>query len=134
MFVVFFFSSRRRHTICALVTGVQTCALPILGLLYDNAALDAAWDVVKHWTMEERQALRDDVPRLALDSPIPGGRTLQDVAREIVNISAAGLTARASFNGSGDNESGYLDTLQEIVASGKVPAQRLLDQIGRAHV
>src|SRR3546814_18028632 len=95
--------------------------------LYDNAALDAAWDVVKHWTMEERQALRDDVPRLALDSPIPGGRTLQDVAREIVNISAAGLTARARFHGSGDNESGYLDTLQEIVASGKVPAQRLLD-------
>src|SRR3546814_6140938 len=91
----------------------RICALPAfwVGLLYDNAALDAAWDVVKHWTMEERQALRDDVPRLALDSPIPGGRTLQDVAREIVNISAAGLTARARFNGSGDNESGYLDTL-----------------------
>src|SRR3546814_4184651 len=30
MYVAFFFSSRRRHTICALVTGVQTCALPIL--------------------------------------------------------------------------------------------------------
>src|SRR3546814_647 len=30
--VLFFFSSRRRHTRCALVTGVQTCALPILGL------------------------------------------------------------------------------------------------------
>src|SRR3546814_9121968 len=29
-FVFFFFSSRRRHTRCALVTGVQTCALPIL--------------------------------------------------------------------------------------------------------
>src|SRR3546814_10097932 len=29
VFVVFFFSSRRRHTRCALVTGVQTCALPI---------------------------------------------------------------------------------------------------------
>src|SRR3546814_15129551 len=29
IFVVFFFSSRRRHTRCALVTGVQTCALPI---------------------------------------------------------------------------------------------------------
>src|SRR3546814_2288607 len=29
-FVLFFFSSRRRHTRCALVTGVQTCALPIL--------------------------------------------------------------------------------------------------------
>src|SRR3546814_1370955 len=32
-FVAFFFSSRRRHTRCALVTGVQTCALPILSHL-----------------------------------------------------------------------------------------------------
>src|SRR3546814_10636012 len=31
--MMFFFSSRRRHTRCALVTGVQTCALPILGRL-----------------------------------------------------------------------------------------------------
>src|SRR3546814_12107038 len=36
--LVFFFSSRRRHTICALVTGVQTCALPISSetLSYDK--------------------------------------------------------------------------------------------------
>src|SRR3546814_9720020 len=33
MCVVFFFSSRRRHTRCALVTGVQTCALPIYGVV-----------------------------------------------------------------------------------------------------
>src|SRR3546814_17947902 len=77
--------------------------------------------------MEERQVMREDVPRLSRDRPMPGGRTLQDVAREIVNISAAVLTARARLNGSGDNESGYLDTLQVIVASGKVPAPRLLD-------
>src|SRR3546814_4591446 len=37
--LVFFFSSRRRHTRCALVTGVQTCALPIwcgLSMLYET--------------------------------------------------------------------------------------------------
>src|SRR3546814_6544563 len=33
---IFFFASRRRHTRCALVTGVQTCALPILLLLNDD--------------------------------------------------------------------------------------------------
>src|SRR3546814_15645361 len=33
---VFFFSSRRRHTRCALVTGVQTCALPICGIGHDR--------------------------------------------------------------------------------------------------
>src|SRR3546814_6817906 len=38
---VFFFSSRRRHTICALVTGVQTCALPIL---IDSINLSTEYD------------------------------------------------------------------------------------------
>src|SRR3546814_2060942 len=38
LFVVFFFSSRRRHTRCALVTGVQTCALPISYVLIMSAA------------------------------------------------------------------------------------------------
>src|SRR6202045_5469527 len=36
-----------------------------VGLLYDQACLDAAWDIVKAWTAEERQKLRDAVPRLA---------------------------------------------------------------------
>src|SRR3546814_14149463 len=40
--VVFFFSSRRRHTRCALVTGVQTCALPILSLQVSGAATSPA--------------------------------------------------------------------------------------------
>src|SRR3546814_1281367 len=39
LILFFFFSSRRRHTRCALVTGVQTCALPILGLLPLTMAL-----------------------------------------------------------------------------------------------
>src|SRR3546814_4405953 len=38
---VFFFSSRRRHTRCALVTGVQTCALPILPALKTHDAIGA---------------------------------------------------------------------------------------------
>src|SRR3546814_10607125 len=37
---VFFFSSRRRHTRCALVTGVQTCALPIYTLLRAEGGFD----------------------------------------------------------------------------------------------
>lgn len=108
----------------------KICALPAfwVGLLYDQSALDAAWDLVKHWSMAERQALRDAVPRLALDAPVPGGRTLRDIAPEVLEIAGAGLNARARLNASGDNESGFLDPLREIVASGKVPAQRLLDK------
>ncbi|MEO6152066.1 MAG: glutamate--cysteine ligase [Croceibacterium sp.] len=108
----------------------RICALPALwvGLLYDNTALDAAWDLVRHWTMDEREALRKAVPRLGLDAPIAGGRTLRDVAGEVVKIAAAGLSARGRLDAAGDNEVGYLAPLQEIVASGKVPAQRLLDK------
>jgi len=107
----------------------RICALPALwvGLLYDQGALDAAWDLVKDWTMEEREALRGTVPKLGLDAPIAGGRTLRDIAPEVLRIARAGLASRAMLGSGGDNETGFLETLDEIVASGKVPAQRLLD-------
>ncbi|KTW15695.1 glutamate--cysteine ligase [Sphingomonas sanguinis] len=108
----------------------RICALPALwvGLLYDDAALDAAWDMVKGWSLDERQALRDSVPELALDAPLPGGGRLRDIAGEVLDIAHAGLAARARLNGAGDNETGFLDPLREIVRSGKVPAQVLLDR------
>ena len=106
------------------------CALPAfwVGLLYDQGALDAAWDLVKGWDMAGREALRSAVPRLALDAPLPGGGTLRDIAAEVLAISRSGLNARGMLNGTGDNESGFLAPLDETVASGKVPAQRLLDK------
>src|SRR3954469_13014091 len=78
----------------------RICALPALwvGLLYGPATLDAAWDRVRHWTIEEREALRHQVPKLALDTPVPGGGTMRDLAREVVDMAAAGLTARAVLN------------------------------------
>ena len=106
------------------------CALPALwvGLLYDQTALDAAWDLVKGWDMEGREALRSAVPKLALDAPLPGGGKLADIAKEVLAIARAGLNARAQLNGAGDSEAGFLNPLDEIVSSGKVPAQRLLDK------
>ncbi|UYY57679.1 glutamate--cysteine ligase [Sphingomonas sp. S2-65] len=108
----------------------RICALPALwvGLLYDQGALDAAWDLVKNWSMEGREALRSAVPKLGLDAPLPGGGTLKDVAGQVLDIATAGLKARARMNASGDNESGFLDPLREIVRTGKVPAQVLLDR------
>ncbi|VXC88809.1 glutamate--cysteine ligase [Sphingomonas sp. AX6] len=108
----------------------QICALPALwvGLLYDSQALDAAWDLVRGWSMDEREALRNAVPKLALDAPLPGGGRLRDIAGDVLDIAGAGLSARARTNASGDNESGFLDPLREIVRSGKVPAQLLLDR------
>ena len=106
------------------------CALPAfwVGLLYDSGALDAAWDLVKDWDMAGREELRSAVPKLALDAPLPGGGTLRDIAAEVLAISRAGLNSRGMLNGAGDNESGFLAPLDETVASGKVPAQVLLDK------
>jgi glutamate--cysteine ligase len=108
----------------------RICALPALwvGLLYDQGALDAAWDLVKDWTIDERQALRDAVPKLGLDAPIAGGGKLRDIAGAALDIATGGLSARARFNRAGDNETGFLDPLREIVRSGKVPAELLLDR------
>lgn len=108
----------------------RICALPALwvGLLYDQGALDAAWDLVKGWSMEARQTLRDSVPRLGLDAPIGDGRTLRDIAGDVLAIARSGLAARARLNGAGDNETGYLSFLEEVVASGRTNAERLLDR------
>lgn len=106
----------------------RICALPALwvGLLYDDAALAAAWDEVKHWTIEGRQALRDAVPREGLQARTPDGETLQVLGRRILAIAEQGLVARGHLNGAGDSESGYLDPLREILASGEAPADRLI--------
>ena len=108
----------------------RICALPALwvGLLYDDQALGAAWDLVKNWTIDEHEALRREVPKLALRATVPGGGTVHDLAGTVLDIAAAGLTRRARLNLAGDNEGGFLDPLNEIVASGKTPAERLLDR------
>ncbi|HST36551.1 MAG TPA: glutamate--cysteine ligase [Allosphingosinicella sp.] len=108
----------------------RICALPAfwVGLLYDSGALDAAWDEVRDWSIEERQALRDAVPRQGLATPIPGGESLAELGKRVLAIAEAGLNARAYLNSSGDNESGFLDPLREVLASGKTPAERLLDR------
>ena len=108
----------------------RICALPALwvGLLYDQGALDAAWDLVKGWDMAGREALRAAAPKLGLDAPLPGGGTLRDIAGEVLAIARGGLNARAKLNEIGETEAGFLGPLDDVVATGKVPAQVLLDK------
>ncbi|MCC2975064.1 glutamate--cysteine ligase [Sphingomonas sp. PL-96] len=110
----------------------RICALPALwvGLLYDQGALDAAWDLVKDWSLETRQALRDSVPRLGLDAPLGDRGTLRDIAREVLDIAGAGLKARGRLDAAGDDETGFLTPLRDVVRDGRVPSQQLLDRYG----
>jgi glutamate--cysteine ligase len=110
--------------------GPQTsiCALPALwtGILYDDAALAAAWDLCKDWTTEERTRLRTDAARLGLKAEV-AGRSLQDVAKDMVAIARGGLKRRGQMNSDMLDETVFLNTLEEIADSGMTPADRLLE-------
>jgi glutamate--cysteine ligase len=98
-----------------------------VGIMYDDASLDAAWDLVKDWTAEERQKLRDEVPKLGLKATIRG-RSVRALARDCLVLAHQGLARRARFDIGGRDEGRYLDTLDEIVARGVTPAEELIEK------
>jgi glutamate--cysteine ligase len=98
-----------------------------VGLLYDEVALDGAWELVKGWSAEERQAARNDVPKLALKAKV-AGRSVQEVAAEALALSKAGLARRAYHDAAGRDESVHLAYIEEIVGSGVTAAERLLER------
>jgi glutamate--cysteine ligase len=98
-----------------------------VGLLYDDASLDAAWDLVKDWTAEERQRLRDDVPKLALRASIRG-RSVRELAKDCLRIAHKGLARRARLDIGGRDESRHLETLDDIVARSVTPAEELIEK------
>ena len=102
-------------------------ALPAfwVGLLYDDVSLDAAWDLVKHWSAQERQKLRDAVPKEGLAAMIRG-RTVFEIATEVIKYSRAGLARRKRFDVGGRDETHYLEVLEDRLARGTTPAQELL--------
>jgi glutamate--cysteine ligase len=107
----------------------RLCALPAfwVGILYDEDALDAAWELVRCWSAEEREALRRAVPTLGLKAPIRALKA-QDIARQAVAIARAGLKARAMLNASGDDETGFLAELEDVAETGVTAAERLVER------
>jgi glutamate--cysteine ligase len=105
----------------------RLCALPALwaGLLYHQPSLDAAWEIAREWSMEERIRLRAEVPRLGLRAEVRG-RSVRDMARELIELARKGLAARGRLNAAGDNETGFLSPLQEVAETGVTPAERKL--------
>jgi glutamate--cysteine ligase len=115
--------------------GADSGALPNLlalpafwvGILYDDLSLDAAWDLVKNWTADERQALRDAVPKVGLAAKVHG-RTVFEVATDVLRLARAGLTRRKHLDIGGEDEGKYLDILVDRLARGTTPAQELLEK------
>lgn len=107
----------------------RLCALPAFwaGILYNDAALDAAWSLVRNWTAEDRESLRRAVPVMGLRAPIRGG-VVQEIAQTVLAIARQGLKARAMLNASGDDETHFLSELEDIAATGITPAERLLER------
>ena len=109
----------------------RLCALPAfwVGLMYDQSSLDAAWDLVKGWDAETRDALRVAASEQALQAKV-GGIDMHDLAREVLDISEAGLKARARPGAGGlvADETHFLNALRESVESGQVPADELLEK------
>lgn len=105
----------------------RICALPAfwVGLLYDDAALADAEALTADWTFEDVVAMRDAVPSQGLKATIKG-RPVLDVARDAVKISTAGLKARAKLNGDGQDESVFLQPLEEVLAKKATLADDLL--------
>ena len=105
----------------------ELCAMPAfwVGLLYDEAALDAAWDLVKDWTEEDRAQLRRDVPKMGLQAPFRG-KTLREIAIAALAISREGLKTRGRTNAHGENESVFLQELDNFARTGRSNADRLI--------
>jgi glutamate--cysteine ligase len=101
-----------------------------MGVLYDQTALDAAWDLVKDWTIAEHDAVRAAVPRLGLRTPFRD-TTLQVLAQRMVAIADAGLKARRQLDAQGRDETMYLDPLRRIADSGITLAEEKGQRVAR---
>jgi len=106
----------------------RICALPALwtGVLYDDDALAAAWELCRAWTAEDRAQLRRDAARVGLNTTV-AGRPLREIARELVAIAKGGLRRRERLSAGFVDETGYLAELEEVAETGRTPAERLLD-------
>jgi glutamate--cysteine ligase len=104
-------------------------ALPAywVGLLYDDGSLDAAWELVKGWTAEQRQQFRDEVPKLGFGATV-AGRNALDLTKTTLALARKGLARRRRLDAGGNDESRYLNSIEDYVARGVTPAEELLEK------
>jgi glutamate--cysteine ligase len=99
----------------------------VKGAFYDNDCLQAAWDLVKGWSWDERMQVYLDSHRDALAARVRR-YSLLDLARELVEIAWEGLRRQKQVNDLGDDETIYLKPLKDLLSQGKCPADVLLEK------
>ena len=97
------------------------------GLYYDADALRAAEALIKGWTAEDRRKARDDAPLLGLAAEIRG-RSLREIALDMLAIAHKGLKRRARLNNKGEDETIHLRPLEAIAKSGREPARHWIER------
>ena len=103
-------------------------SLPALwvGLLYDRDARRAAAQLTEKWTFSQLVDFQGEVARHALSARGPGGVSALDLARQLLPIARKGLEGWQKL--SGFDERARLDPLDELAASGKTLAERVLEE------
>ena len=111
----------------------RICALPSFwgGIYYDQTSLDGAWDLVKSWTAEQRQELRDAVPSQGLKAMV-AGRSVLDVAKDALSLAQLGLKRRNRLNWIGEDERIHLRPLVQVLDERRTLAEALLDEYERS--
>ncbi len=101
------------------------------GLLYDDASLDAAWELVKDWTTEEQWTLRTEVPRTAIHTAFRK-RTVAEIGDDVLALALEGLQRRANLDAAGNDETQYLGFVEEVLEQRRTAADRWLDRYNGA--
>ncbi|MBT3790279.1 MAG: glutamate--cysteine ligase [Alphaproteobacteria bacterium] len=106
----------------------RLCAMPALwtGVLYDDAACAAAWDLCKDWTTEDRANLMHGVAREGIQFDFKG-RKVKDLAADVIEIANDGLKARNRTDSFGDDERHFLSAVKLVIEDGRTPAEELLE-------
>jgi len=99
----------------------------VKGAFYESDCLDAAWDLVKDWTWDERMQVYLDSHRDALAARIRR-YSLLDLSKELLQIALEGLRRQRMFNALGEDETIYLEPLDKLLALGKCPADLLIEK------
>ena len=106
----------------------RTCALPAfwVGILYNSQCLKEAENLCKNWNQDDITSLSNEVSVSGLNATIRGTKIL-DISKELLTISKKGLRLRAKLDNAGQDETGYLAVLEDIITKKKTPAEELIE-------